>query len=103
MRNSDNKERIKILKEFIAFFKIKRVRSLENDLKRNNEFITLFKQEDNLYKQLCQVISPEYLPLLRHYNDTVTEIEVLKQKVYYYRGYNDATFIHELFNGREFH
>ncbi len=101
MRNSDNnKERIKILREFIAFFKIKRVRSLENDLKRNNEFITLFKEEDNLYKQLCQVISPEYLPLLRNYNDTVTEIEVLKQKVYYYRGYNDAVYIYGLFDGK---
>ena len=99
MRNSDNKERIKILKEFIAFYKIKRVRSLENELKRNNEFLTLFEQEDTLYKQLCKVISPEYLPLLRNYNDTVTEIEVLKQKVYYYRGYNDAVYIYGLFDG----
>ncbi len=96
MKYKANRGRIKLLKEFIVTFKHKRIRNLDNELKYNNEFSTLLKLEDDLYKQLEKVLPPEYLDLLLQYNDTVTEIEVFKQKFYYFSGYNDAQFIHGL-------
>lgn len=100
MKHTGNRGQIKLLKEFIITFKCKRIRNLDNELKYNNEFSTLLKQEDDLYKQLEEVLPPEYLDLLLQYNDAVTEIEVFKQKFYYYSGYNDAQFINMLFKSK---
>ncbi len=99
MKRKANREQIKLLKEFIITFKHRRIRNLDNELKSHNEFLTLLKQEEVLYKQLKEVLPPEYLSLLLQYNDTVTEIEVFKQKFYYKSGYNDATFIHRFLIG----
>lgn len=94
-----NKQR-SLLKKLIIDYKHKRIRYLDIELKYNNEFLTLLKQESDIYKQLQEVLPPEYLSLLLRYNDAVTEIEVFKQKFYYHSGYNDAEFIHGLLNSK---
>ena len=94
-----NKQR-SLLKKLIIDYKRKRIRYLDIELKYNNEFLILLKQENDLYKQLQEVLPPEYLSLLLHYNDAVTEIEIFKQKFYYNSGYSDAAFINGLLKAR---
>jgi hypothetical protein len=91
-----------LLKKLIIDYKRKRIRYLDIELKYNNEFLILLKQEQDLYKQLQEVLPPEYLSLLLHYNDAVTEIEIFKQKFFYHNGYNDAEFINGLLNGKSY-